>query len=106
MHVPEETESQSLLPEDTDLLQVEPLTAAYETKKSIAKTSSRSINSSKQDVAIVREVAAVKAHIAAFGETRRRFECTISKLNSNPLFASASVAWKQVQDRYKRLHEF
>jgi len=64
----------------------------------------RTAYSDEQDIAIVREVAAAEAHIAGFGETRKRFEKAAGLLGENPLFTT-KISWKQVQDRYRRLQE-
>lgn len=53
---------------------------------------------------ILREVADADAHIAAFGETRKRFEAASNHLSDNPLFTS-KITWKQVQDTYKQLQD-
>lgn len=55
-----------------------------------------------EDLIIVREVAAARAHIAGFGETRRKFENVAANVNENPSM-NQKVTWKSVQDRYKRL---
>ena len=58
--------------------------------------------SPSEDLDIVREVAAAKAHIAPMGQTRQRFEIAASKANASRKFA-AEVTWKAFQDLYKRL---
>lgn len=57
-----------------------------------------------EDLIIVREVAASKGHIAAFGSTRKRFAAAAQAVNDNTAMRT-SVTWKSVQDRYKRLQE-
>lgn len=60
-----------------------------------------------QDLVIAREVAASRAHTAAFGETKKLFEVAASKISANPAFDTEgkNVSWKAVQDRYKRLQK-
>lgn len=57
-----------------------------------------------EDLIIVREVAAARAHVAPNGETRERFEVAAAKVNGSKRLVS-SVTWKSVQDRYKRLQK-
>lgn len=49
-------------------------------------------------------MATAKAHIASFGETRKRFDQAAARANENPGLRE-KVAWKSVQDRFKRLQE-
>ena len=60
----------------------------------------------QQDLAIVREVAAVRAHLAEFGETKKRFAAAAERLRENVHFRDkTNVGWKTIQDRYKRLQD-
>ena len=54
------------------------------------------------DLVLVREVAAAKAHIAPNGATKERFETAAKKSNATKRL-SCAVTWKSVQDRYKRI---
>lgn len=67
-------------------------TPTNERDRCVAKSLGRSRFSSDQDVAIVREVAAAKVHIAAFGVTRKRFEGAATKLHANPLLEFVTVS--------------
>lgn len=55
-----------------------------------------------EDITILREVAAAKAHIAPQGQTKERFEIAAVKINQGGRVGE-KVGWKTVQDRYKRL---
>jgi len=55
-----------------------------------------------EDLILMREVAAARAHVAGFGEKRARFTIAAGKCNENPNLRE-KVSWKSVQDRYKRL---
>ena len=58
----------------------------------------------QQDLAIVREVAAVRAHLAEYGETKKRFATVAERAGENAHFRGMeSIGWKTAQDRYKRL---
>lgn len=54
------------------------------------------------DIIIVREVSASKAHIAPFGEVLSRCAEAAHRANANPNL-SAPVSSKRLQDRYKKL---
>ena len=54
------------------------------------------------DLVLLREGAACKAHIAPTGEARERFEIAASKSNATKKLSSR-VTWKALQDHYKRL---
>lgn len=56
----------------------------------------------EEDLLLLREVAAAKAHVAPTGETRERFEIAAAKANATKKI-STNIAWKPLQDRYKRL---
>jgi hypothetical protein len=58
--------------------------------------------SCSDDLIIVREVAAAKAHIASFGEKGERFLQASVKANSNALF-SWKITAQSLQDRYLKL---
>lgn len=90
----------------TDPIPTGLFSTTHKLKKDVSETSSRSSFSSKQDVAIAREVAAAKALIAASRERRKTYQCAAWKLDSNSLFAKLPIAWKQVQNRYRRLQDF
>ena len=57
-----------------------------------------------EDLIMVREVAAQRAHVATYGAVRQNFEQVATKVNSNP-HMTQKVTWKAVQDRYKRLQD-
>lgn len=59
---------------------------------------------SSEDLIIVREVSALRAHVAAYGTVRQTFESVAQKVYENP-HMTQKVTWKSVQDRYKRLQE-
>ena len=60
----------------------------------------------KQDLAIVREVAAVRAHLAGFCETKKGFATAAEVLREGVHFRDrTNVGWKTFQDRYKRLQD-
>lgn len=60
----------------------------------------------QQDLAIVREVAAVRAHLAEYGETKKRFATVAERVGENAHFRGMeSIGWKTAQDRYKRLQD-
>ena len=59
---------------------------------------------SQEDLIIVREVAALRAHIAGYGNVKQSFETVACKVNQNP-HMSQKVNWKAVQDGYKRLQD-
>lgn len=54
------------------------------------------------DLVLVREVAAAKAHVAPNGATKERFETAAKKSNATHRL-SCVVTWKSIQDRYKRI---
>ena len=54
-----------------------------------------------EDLIIIREVAALGAHVASYGKGRQTFENVAVGVNRNP-HMSQKVSWKSVQDRYKR----
>eukprot|EP00171_Calliarthron_tuberculosum_P001767 IDg1767t1 len=54
------------------------------------------------DLVIIREVAAAKAHVAPNGQTKERFHVAAHKANCSKKI-SCAVTWKSIQDRYKRL---
>ena len=53
---------------------------------------------------IVREVVAAGAHLAAFGETRGKFQEAAGRVNENAA-VHEKVSWKTVRDRYKRIQD-
>ena len=55
-----------------------------------------------EDLVIVREVAAVKAHVACRGEVRTRFETAAECANKSEIL-TAPVTWKGLQDRYLKV---
>ena len=57
-----------------------------------------------EDLIIIREVAALGAHVASYGKVRQTFEKVAVGVNRNP-HMSEKVSWKSVQDRYKRLQD-
>lgn len=69
-----------------------------------AKPGRRSKFSTAENLIIIQEVAASKAHIAPHGETMARFKEADIKANANPSFAH-SVNAKSIQDRFLRLVE-
>ena len=56
----------------------------------------------EQDLVLVREVAASKAHVTPYGRTGSLFEQAAEKCSANSAM-SAILSWKQVQDRCTRL---
>lgn len=58
----------------------------------------------EEDLIIVREVAALRAHVAGYGNVKQSFESVAQRVNQNPHMMQ-KVNWKAVQDRYKRLQE-
>lgn len=54
------------------------------------------------DLIIVREVAAAKAHVSPNGTSKERYETAANKVNAAKKLSFA-VTWKSVQDRYKRI---
>ncbi|PXF41047.1 hypothetical protein BWQ96_09242 [Gracilariopsis chorda] len=67
-------------------------------------SSHRSKYTATEDLVIVREVAAAKAHIAPYGKTRALDEIVADRCNENPVM-TCKLKWKQCQDRYDRLQE-
>jgi len=57
-----------------------------------------------EDLILIREVAAAKAHIAGHGEKGKRFQVAADKANGNPNLRD-KVPWKSVQDRYKQIDD-
>ena len=55
-----------------------------------------------EDLVIVREVAAVKAHVACRGELRTRFETAAECANESEIL-TAPVTWKGLQGRYRKV---
>ena len=71
-----------------------------------AKSGRNSRFTPQQDLAIVGEVAAVRAHLAEYGETKRRFATVAKRVCENVYVVHmGSIGWKTVQDRYKRLQD-
>ena len=58
-----------------------------------------------ENLIIIREVAASKAHIAPYGKVRAKFEEVAENCNGNPMMPE-KVNWNTFQDRYKRLQEW
>jgi hypothetical protein len=56
----------------------------------------------EEDLIIVREVSASKAHIASFGTKRELFAVAAERANANPAMKT-SVSSKSIQDRYVKL---
>jgi hypothetical protein len=56
----------------------------------------------EEDLILVREVAAAKAHVAGHGEKRERYETVALRVNGNPAVL-VHVNAKSVQDRYVKL---
>lgn len=56
----------------------------------------------EDDLMLVREVAAAKAHLAPNGATKERYETAANKANATRRL-TCPVTWKSVQDRYKRI---
>lgn len=56
----------------------------------------------EEDLLLIREVAACKAHIARNGETKDMFELAAVKANATKRL-HCSISWKSLQDRYKRI---
>ena len=69
-----------------------------------AKPGRRSKFSTSENLIIIQEVAASKAHIAPHGETMARFQEAAIEANANPSFAH-SVNAKSIHDRFLRLVE-
>ena len=72
------------------------------TVKSKAGTQSRF--STARGLVIVREVVAAGTDLAAFGETRGKFQEAAGKENENAAVLE-KVSWKTVRDRYKRIQD-
>ena len=62
----------------------------------------RSKFSKQDDLLLLREVCAAKAHVSPNGETKERFEVVAVKPNQTRK-VSFELTWKSAQDRYKRL---
>ena len=56
----------------------------------------------EEDLVIVRDAAASRAHLVVFGEFGKRFEIASDKINRNEA-VTQKVTWKSVRDRYRRL---
>jgi len=56
------------------------------------------------DLVLLREVSAARAHVAPNGATRERFDIAARRSNATKKL-SCTVTWKAVQDRYKRLQQ-
>ena len=69
-----------------------------------ARTGRHSRFTAEEDLALLREVSAANAHVAAFGENGKRYGDAASNFNANPSVFQ-TVTWKSVRDRYKRLQE-
>eukprot|EP00171_Calliarthron_tuberculosum_P002886 IDg2886t1 len=54
------------------------------------------------DIIIIREVAAAKAHLAPFGQVLKRYKDAADLANRNPQLSAKATA-KRLQDRYKKL---
>ena len=67
-----------------------------------ARTGRRPKFTPDDDLVLVREVAAERAHIAPNGATKERFETASKKANATRRL-TCPVTWKSVQDRYKRI---
>ena len=60
----------------------------------------------QQDFAIVCEVVAVLAHLAEFGETKKKFATAAERLRENVHFRDkTNVGSKTIRDRYERLQD-
>eukprot|EP00171_Calliarthron_tuberculosum_P005615 IDg5615t1 len=57
---------------------------------------------SMEDLIIVREVAALRAHIASCRTMRQKLDNVAKNVNQNPNMTQ-KVTWKSVQGHYKRL---
>ena len=57
----------------------------------------------EEDLVIVRDAAASRAHLVAFGDFGKRFEIASDKINSNEA-VTQQVTWKGVRDCYQCLH--
>jgi len=71
------------------------------TKKPI-KAGRRSKYTTSEDLILVQEVAASKAHVAPHDETVGRFGLVADQCNGNLSFPH-TITWKRAQDRFKRI---
>lgn len=58
----------------------------------------------QDDLILVKEIAAVHAHIAAYGEVSAKFNQAAEKCNANPNLA-LQITGKSARDRYKKLQD-
>ena len=91
------------------------LDPSHSLMKQKAKRGRRSKFCEKDDLLILREVAAVKAHIALNGAKMERFNKIAARLSSNKNFCATmkeqgkfkldDISGKKVRDRYERLQK-
>jgi hypothetical protein len=60
--------------------------------------------SREEDLILVREVAAAKAHVASYGDVKMRFAEAASRANANVELRS-KVTPKSIQDRYVKIQK-
>ena len=84
---------------DAQVLQSLQSSSDHDRKSRIAR---HSRFNAAEDLPIVREVSAARAHIAPYGATRDLFENAAHNCNKNDGWL-VSLTWKQTQDRYTRL---